>query len=62
MLCYGATVEVVKVAAAWDWELWRGTVVLTGKDQKAVCVWAKQIPGEATVAPELGEYANRLRV
>ncbi len=62
MLCYGATVEVVKAAVAWDWELWCGTVVLTGKDQKAVCVWAKQVPGEATVAPELGEYANRLRV
>lgn len=62
LLCYGNTAETVKTAVAWDWELWRPTVVLTGKDQMSVGVWAKQIPGEPTPTPAMGQYANHLRL
>ena len=39
---YANTIEKLKVLAAWDYESWKPTLVLTGTDQKNICIWGKK--------------------
>ncbi|MCM1025769.1 MAG: arabinan endo-1,5-alpha-L-arabinosidase [Roseburia sp.] len=39
---YANTTEEFQALAAWDWEAWRPTLVLTGCDQKHICIWGKK--------------------
>ena len=41
-ITYGRTVEIVKVAPAWDWERNEPTIIFTGKDEKNICVFGKR--------------------
>lgn len=35
--------EEYQVLPSWDWENWKTTLVLTGKDDNGVCAWAKKM-------------------
>jgi hypothetical protein len=39
---YANTTEKLKVLAAWDYEAWKPTLVLTGTDQKHIAIWGKK--------------------
>jgi len=39
---YGNTIEEFRFIPAWDYELWKPTLVLTGKDNRGICIWAKK--------------------
>ncbi|MCM1187910.1 MAG: arabinan endo-1,5-alpha-L-arabinosidase [bacterium] len=39
---YANTTEKFRILAAWDHEAWRPTLVLTGYDQKHICIWGKK--------------------
>ena len=39
---YANIEEVYQVAPAWDYELWKPTLILTGKDNKGICLWGKK--------------------
>lgn len=39
---YANTVEKLKVLAAWDYEAWKPTIVLTGTNEKHICIWGKK--------------------
>lgn len=39
---YADTEEHFQVLAAWDYEAWKPTLILTGTDQKHICIWGKQ--------------------
>lgn len=39
---YAASTEKLKVLAAWDYEAWKPTLVLTGTDEKHICIWGKK--------------------
>lgn len=39
---YAATTEKLKVLAAWDYEAWKPTLVLTGTDHSHICIWGKK--------------------
>lgn len=39
---YANTVENLKVLAAWDYEAWKPTIVLTGTNDKHICIWGKK--------------------
>ena len=41
-ITYAATVEELKVMPAWDHEAWKPTLVLTGTDDKHICIWGKK--------------------
>ena len=41
-LWYADTVEEYQILAAWDYEAWKPTLVLTGLDQKHICIWGKK--------------------
>jgi len=41
-LRYANITEKLKVLAAWDYEAWKPTLVLTGIDNKNICVWGKK--------------------
>ncbi len=42
VLNFGPNTEEYKISPAWDYELWKPTIVMTGKDQNGVCVWLKK--------------------
>lgn len=42
ILRYANVEEVYQVAPAWDYELWKPTLILTGKDNKGICLWGKK--------------------
>ena len=37
-----ARIEEFRFIPAWDYELWKPTLVLTGKDNRGICIWAKK--------------------
>lgn len=39
---YADTREDFQILAAWDYETWKPTLVLTGIDQKHICIWGKK--------------------
>ena len=39
---FADTIEVYQVAPAWDNELWKPTLILTGKDNQGICLWGKK--------------------
>lgn len=39
---YSSYTEEFQVLAAWDYEAWKPTLVLTGTDQKHICIWGKK--------------------
>lgn len=39
---YSNITETFQVLAAWDYEAWKPTLVLTGIDQNHICVWGKK--------------------
>ncbi len=39
---YASTTECFKIMAAWDYEAWKPTLVLTGTDEKHICIWGKK--------------------
>ena len=39
---YANTEEIYQVSPAWDYELWKPTLILTGKDNKGICLWGKK--------------------
>lgn len=41
-LRYANITEKLKVLAAWDYEAWKPTIVLTGTDNKNICIWGKK--------------------
>lgn len=41
-ISYAASTEQLKVLAAWDYEAWKPTLVLTGTDNKNICIWGKK--------------------
>lgn len=41
-LSYAKTTETYKVIPAWDHELWKPTLAITGKDDKGICLWGKK--------------------
>ena len=41
-LWYANVEEVYQVAPAWDYELWKPTLILTGKDNNGICLWGKK--------------------
>ncbi len=41
-LSYAKTTETYKVIPAWDYELWKPTLAITGKDNTGVCLWGKK--------------------
>lgn len=41
-LRYANITEKLKVLAAWDYEAWKPTLVLTGTDNKNICIWGKK--------------------
>ncbi len=41
-LTYAKTTETYKILPAWDYELWKPTIAITGKDNKGVCLWGKK--------------------
>ncbi|MCC8168060.1 MAG: arabinan endo-1,5-alpha-L-arabinosidase, partial [Clostridiales bacterium] len=43
---YANTIEEYQVLAAWDYEAWKPTIVLTGADQNHICVWGKKYAKE----------------
>lgn len=43
VLRYSNIEEEYQVAPAWDYELWKPTLVITGKDNKGICLWGKKL-------------------
>ena len=41
-ITYAATTEELKVMPAWDYEAWKPTLILTGTDDKHICIWGKK--------------------
>ncbi|MFG6327850.1 MAG: arabinan endo-1,5-alpha-L-arabinosidase [Lachnospiraceae bacterium] len=41
-LTYANTTETYKVIPCWDYELWKPTLAITGKDDKGICLWGKK--------------------
>ena len=41
-ITYANREEVYQVAPAWDYELWQPTLIITGKDNKGICLWGKK--------------------
>lgn len=41
-ISYGKSLETYKVIPAWDYELWKPTLAITGKDDKGICLWGKK--------------------
>lgn len=41
-LSYGKSLEKFKIIPAWDYELWRPTLAITGKDENHICIWGKK--------------------
>ena len=41
-ISYGGKYERYTVCPAWDYELWKPTLIITGKDEKGICVWGKK--------------------
>lgn len=41
-ISYAKTVETYKVIAAWDYQLWKPTLAITGKDNTGICLWGKK--------------------
>lgn len=39
---YSNVTETFRALAAWDYEAWRPTIVITGVDQNHICVWGKK--------------------
>lgn len=39
---YSDVTETYKIIPAWDYELWRPTLAITGKDNKGICLWGKK--------------------
>ncbi len=39
---YSNTIEKLKILPAWDYEAWKPTLVLTGTDNKHICIWGKK--------------------
>jgi len=39
---FANTEEMYQVSPAWDYELWKPTLVITGKDNKGICLWGKK--------------------
>ena len=42
-ISYGKTVETYIITPVWDYELWKPTIAITGKDQDGICIWAKKV-------------------
>ena len=41
-ITYAKTTETYKVIPCWDYELWKPTLAITGKDDKGICLWGKK--------------------
>lgn len=40
---YAKTTEIYKIIPAWDYELWKPTLAITGKDNNGICLWGKKL-------------------